>query len=65
MLVERLLWACVAHDYALHEVKKATVLARRLCTTTEGQEALSEVQLTIADELERRRQEDDDSDSAA
>lgn len=61
----RLLWTCVAHDYALHEVKHATRLARRICGSSSGQKALDEVQLSIMDELAARKIADDQTKTAS
>lgn len=53
-----LLLQCIAHDYALHEIKNATVLVRRVARSVEVQKEMRDLQQAIVTELEHRKQAD-------
>lgn len=57
-----LLLQCVAHDYALHEIKNATVLVRRVARNPEVQKEMRILQDQILKELEHRKQADEPGD---
>lgn len=50
-----LLLQCIAHDYALHEIKNATVLVRRVARNSETQKEMAHLQAQIMRELEHRK----------
>jgi hypothetical protein len=60
-----LLLQCVAHDYALHELKHASVLARRLARATEAQSELREFQSVLMAEIRARKDADQPADTEA
>lgn len=53
-----LLLQCIAHDYALHEIKNATVMVRRIARNHEVQEEMRNLQTAILVELQNRKQAD-------
>lgn len=50
-----LLLQCIAHEYALHEIKNATVLVRRIARNSEVQKEMRDLQDAIIRELEHRK----------
>lgn len=50
-----LLLQCIAHDYALHEIKNATIMVRRIARHSEVQKEMRDLQSAILRELENRK----------
>ncbi len=50
-----LLLQCIAHDYALHEIKHASQLVRRIARSREVQEEMIALQAALMHELENRK----------
>lgn len=57
-----LLLQCIPHEYALHEIKNATVLVRRIAKHSEIQKEMRDLQHAIVRELESRKIADKPSD---
>lgn len=53
-----LLLQCIPHEYALHEIKNATVMVRRIARHSEVQKDMSHLQHLIVLELEHRKNAD-------
>jgi len=53
-----LLLQCIAHEYALHEIKNATILVRRIARNPEVQKEMRDLQFAITQELAARKMAD-------
>lgn len=53
-----LLLQCVAHDYALHELRHASILVRRIARDADVQKEMQMLQLAIMEEVASRKQAD-------